>query len=59
METVTLNGKEVDFAAAEMLMNEGIREWLNEKLAPCTEQEFLDAYVEAHRKELDEEFKVD
>lgn len=56
---VTLNGKTIDFDAAVTLMDDDIREDLHNKMAPCTDQEFLDAYVQAHAAKYDgEEFQV-
>lgn len=56
---VTLNGKTIDFDAAVNLMDDEIREELHSKLAPCTDQEFMDAYVEAHAAKFEgEEFQV-
>lgn len=56
---VTLNGKTIDFDAAVNLMDDEIREDLHNKMAPCTDQEFLDAYVQAHAAKFDgEEFQV-
>lgn len=56
---VTLNGKTIDFAAAVNLMDDDIREDLHNRMAPCTDQEFLDAYVEAHAAKYEgEEFQV-
>jgi hypothetical protein len=34
-----------------MLMDDDIRERLHGELAPCTDQEFIDAYTIAHREE--------
>lgn len=59
MTQVNLNGKTIDFDAAVNLMDDDIREDLNNKIGGCTEQEFLDAYVQAHAAKFDgEEFKV-
>ena len=41
------DGKQIDFDAAVELMDDDIREELHAKLAPCSDQAFLDAY-EAH-----------
>lgn len=58
--TVRLNGLEVDFDAAVNLMDDEIREQLHSKLAPCSDQDFIDAYVEAHAQKFDgEEFKAE
>ena len=56
---VTLNGKTIDFDAAVNLMDDENREDLHNKMAPCTDQEFMDAYVEAHAAKYDgEQFQV-
>lgn len=56
---VMLNGYEVDFDACVNLMDDEIREALHAEMAPCTEQEFLDAYVEAHAEKYDgDEFQI-
>lgn len=46
------------FDAAVALMNDEIREDLHNKLAPCTEEEFLEAYIEAHYKKYGVEFTI-
>lgn len=46
------------FDAAVALMDDEIREELHNKLAPCTEEEFLEAYIEAHFKKYGEEFTI-
>lgn len=56
---VNLNGKTIDFDSAVNLMDDEIREDLHNKMAPCTDQEFLDAYAKAHADKYDgEEFEV-
>lgn len=56
---VVLNGCEVDFDACVNLMDDEIREALHNEMAPCTEQEFLDAYIEAHAAKYNgEEFQI-
>ena len=56
---VMLNGYEVDFDACVALMDDEICEELNYEMAPCTEQEFLDAYVQRHAEKYDgEEFQI-
>ena len=56
---VTLNGKTIDFDAAVALMDDEICEDLHNKLAPCTHQYFLHAYVDAHADKFDgEQFQV-
>jgi len=59
MSTVILNDKEIDFDVAVNLMDDEIREELHSQLAPCTDQDFMDAYVKAHAEKFDgEEFQV-
>ena len=56
---VMLNGCEVEFDACVVLMDDEIREELNFEMAPCTEQEFLDAYVQRHAEKYDgEQFQI-
>ena len=55
---VLLNGYEVDFDAAVNMMDVEIREELHNELAPCTEQEFMDAYVKAHKVKYNEQFEI-
>lgn len=46
------------FDAAVALMDDEIREDLHNKLAHCTEEEFLEAYIEAHYKKYGEKFTI-
>ena len=55
---VLLNGNLVDFDAVVNMMDDEIREKLHNKLAPCTDQEFMDAYVEAHEAKFNERFEI-
>lgn len=55
---VTYNNTQVDFEAAVNLMDDEIRESLHAELAPCTEQEFFDAYCKAHEEKYGEKFAV-
>ena len=58
MTLVMLNGEMVDFDVAVSLMDDDIREEVHADLAPCTDQEFMDAYAKAHHEKYGEEFKV-
>lgn len=40
------------------LMDDDLREHLHSELAPCTQQEFLTAYIEKHAEKFGEEFQV-
>jgi len=58
VKTVELHGHTVDFDAAVQLMDDDIREELHSALAPCTDQEFMDAYAAEHEERFGEEFVV-
>lgn len=55
---VTYNNTQVDFEAAVNLMDDEIREALHMEMAPCTEQEFFDAYCEVYEEKYGEEFAI-
>lgn len=44
--------------ALAQYMDDEIRERLHREMAPCTNQEFFDAYCEAHEEKYGEEFTV-
>ena len=50
-------GSEITFAVAVSLMDDEIREELHREIAPCTDQEFFDAYCAAHEAKCGEEFE--
>lgn len=52
-------GNEVFFEVAINLMDDEIREKLHMDLAPCTDQEFFDAYCAQHFEKYGEEFMVE
>jgi len=58
MTKVTIDTQFIDFDAAAKLMDETIREQVYAVLAPCGEQEFLDAYCIAHLAVYGEDFIV-
>ena len=55
-KVINQHGREIDFESAVSFMNDDIREELHAKLSPCTEQEFFDAYAEAHEAKFGEEW---
>lgn len=60
MSTVTnAAGNKVDFAAAVELMDDAVREAVHAEVAPCTDQEFFNAYCAAHLGEFGEAFAPD
>lgn len=50
-------GTEIDFDAAFALMDSEICEEINSELAPCSDQEFFDAYCKAHEAKYGEVFE--
>jgi hypothetical protein len=55
---VMLNDQPIDFNAAVALMDDDIRERLHGEMAPCSDQEFIDAYAKAHQDAFGEVFRV-
>jgi hypothetical protein len=55
---VVLDGQHFAYDAVVHLMDDDIRENVHADIAPCTDQEFLDAYCLAHEAEFNEEFIV-
>lgn len=59
MTTITNEfGVKINFDAAVNLMDDDIREMLHEEIAPCTDQEFFDAYCKAHEDKFGEEWEL-
>ena len=52
------NGKELDFEAATILMDDDLREELHMSLAPCAEQDFFSAYEVKHEEKFGEEWEL-
>lgn len=48
----------IDAELAAMMMDEELREELHATIAPCTEQDFFNAYCEAHQEKFGEEFEL-
>lgn len=55
---VEINGCEIDFNAAVNLMDNEIREQLHDTMSPCSDQDFIDAYMTAHLDKHGDEFMV-
>lgn len=55
-DVVVIDGRITDYDAAVNVMDDDIREALHDKLAPCTKQEFMDAYVKAHAEKFGKDF---
>lgn len=56
MTVKNINGAPVNYSAAVALMDGELREELHEKLSPCSDQEFFEAYAKAHKEKLNEDF---
>lgn len=53
------DGHLVNYEAAVNMMDDDLREELNREMAPCTNQEFYDAYVKAHAEKFNgEKFQI-
>lgn len=46
------------YDAAVELMDEELREEVHEECSPCTEEEFLSAYMEAHHRKYGVDFII-
>ena len=51
-------GVEIRYNVAVAMMDDEIREELHTKLAPCSDQEFFDAYAKAHEAKFCEEWEL-
>lgn len=51
-------GVEIDFAVAETMMDDEVREAVHMDLAPCTEKEFFDEYAKRHEEKFGEEWEL-
>lgn len=49
---------EEDFDACVDMMDDDIRERVEDELPPCSDQEFLDRYCQIYEEEFGEEFQV-
>jgi hypothetical protein len=57
-----MNAKEIIengmYDAAVNLMDDEIREELHRDMVPCTDEEFLEAYMKAHKEKYGEDFEI-
>lgn len=58
MKVMNNYGTEIEWNTAVNLMDDDLREELSADLAPCTEQEFFDAYAKAHEAKFGEEWEL-
>ena len=53
------DGRTVNYAAAVEMMDDDLREQLHREMAPCSNQEFYDAYIKAHAEKYNgEKFQI-
>jgi hypothetical protein len=53
------HGVVIVFEDAVKYMDDDIREKLHDRLAPCTEQDFFDAYARDHEKNFGETWELE
>ena len=58
MKVMNNYGTEIEWNTAVNLMDDDLREELSADLAPCTEQEFFEAYEKAHENKFGEEWEL-
>lgn len=58
MKVMNNYGTEIEWNTAVNLMDDDLREELSAELAPCTEQEFFEAYAKAHEAKFREEWEL-
>lgn len=58
MKVMNNYGTEIEWNVALALMVDDLREELSADLAPCTEQEFFEAYAKAHETKFCEEWEL-
>lgn len=58
MKVINMNGTEINYDVAVYMMDDEIREYLHNELAPCTEQEFFTEYEKAHAEKYSEEWEL-
>ena len=58
MLVTNLNGTKIDFDASVAFMDDDTREFIHRELAPCSEQEFFNAYEIEHKKRFQEEWEL-
>ena len=58
MEVRNDYGVAIDYDMAVAMMDCYIMEQLHNEIAPCTEQEFFDAYADAHERKYREEWEL-
>ena len=51
-------GVEIEWNTAVNLMDDDLREELSADLAPCTEQEFFEAYAKAHENKFGDAWEL-
>ena len=51
-------GKEINYAVAENLMDDDLREEIHRELVPCSEREFFDEYAKRHEEKFGEVWEL-
>lgn len=56
MVDITFNGMTMEYSFVENKMDAEIKARLNSEMPSCSEQDLLDAYIQAHRAKYGKEF---
>lgn len=55
-KVLDVNGREIYYLPAVMLMDDELREMLHDELSPCSNQEFIEEYARRHKEKFGEDF---
>ena len=56
MADITFNGMTMEYSFVESQMDAGVKQSVEAELSDYSEQDFLDAYMEAHKAKFGKEF---
>ena len=56
MADITFNGMTMEYSVVEGMMDEGVKTEIELNLKDFSEQDFLDAYIKAHKEKLGTDF---
>lgn len=55
-KVLDVNGREIYYLPAVMLMDDELREMLHDELSPGSSQEFIEEYARRHKEKFGEDF---
>lgn len=56
MADITFNGMTMEYSVVEGMMDSGVKQTVASELSDSSEQDFLDAYMKAHKDKFGKEF---